>query len=115
MQEQASPPDALSILDVAEDDGACQRVEKHQKKHAEDDEETLADADADGQHQHLERGVLARYGEEAQNHHHEAHEVREVVLWREKIIKRLFQKNFLIKKVLPKIQTFDGRNRPLFQ
>ena len=45
-----------------------------------DDEEALVDGHDDCQHQHFQRGVLARNGEEAQDDGDEAERMRQIVL-----------------------------------
>lgn len=69
------PSYPLSIFDISEYNSPSECVEEDQQKHAEDDEETLADAHTDREHEHLERRVLARDCEETKNHYHEAYEV----------------------------------------
>lgn len=68
-------PNALAILDCTKENGAGQRIEKHQQKHAEYDEKRFAHRHTNGQHQHFQRRMLAGYGEKTQNDHHEADEV----------------------------------------
>ena len=61
--------DGLAVLDRSEQDDPCQRVAGDEQEHAHYDEETLVHAHEDGLHQHLQGGVLARDGEEAQDDH----------------------------------------------
>lgn len=79
-QSGNSPAEALSVFDRPEQDAAGEGVDEDEQEHAHDDEEALVDGHDHRQHQHLQRGVLARDGEEAQDDHHEAERVRQVVL-----------------------------------
>lgn len=74
------PSNAFSVLDGAEDDGASQRVKKHEQKHAEYDEKALADGHADCEHQHLERSMFASNSEESEYHDHKSDHVGQIVL-----------------------------------
>ncbi len=59
--------DGLTILDRPKKNDPGQGVAGDEEEHAHDDEEALVHADEDGLHQHLEGGMLARYGEEPQD------------------------------------------------
>lgn len=74
------PSYSLPILDSTEQDCPSEGIEEHEQKHAEDDKETLANWDTNSQHQHLERGMLPRDREKAQDHHHEADRIWQIIL-----------------------------------